>query len=108
VRRVLERAYRAAGVAWIKPDEFGRRFFATRAVNELQADIFPVQAWLGHTDPKTTQRYARMRPVPNARILNPKAKVASGCLERKDSHVSSCFLSGNSGGGTNRIAHREG
>ena len=68
-RRVLERAYKAAQVAWIKPNEFGRHFFATHAVNDLQADIFPVQAWLGHTDPKTTQRYAKLRPVSIARII---------------------------------------
>ncbi len=52
-------------------------------MSDLEADIFPVQAWLGHTDPKTTQRYAKMRPVPIARILNPKAKVASGVPHTK-------------------------
>ncbi len=42
-----------------------------------------VGAWLGHTDPKTTQRYAKMRPVPIARILNPKAKAASHVPQTK-------------------------
>ena len=46
-------------------------------VNDLGADIYPVQSWLGHTDPKTTERYAQMRPIPIARIFNPKAKGAS-------------------------------
>jgi integrase len=82
-RRALERAYKAAKVAWIKPNEFGRHFFATHAVSDLQADIFPVQAWLGHTDPKTTQRYAKMRPIPIARILDPKAKTASEVPQAK-------------------------
>jgi integrase len=82
-RRVLARAYKAAGVAWIKPNEFGRHFFATHAVSDLEADIYPVQAWLGHTDPKTTQRYAKMRPVPIARILDPKAKTASRVPQTK-------------------------
>ena len=76
-RRILEKAYKAAKVAWIKPNEFGRHFFATHAVNDLQADIFPVQAWLGHTDPKTTQRYAHIRAMPIARVHDPKAKAAS-------------------------------
>ena len=62
---------------WIKPNEFGRHFFATHAVSDLHADIFPVQAWLGHTDPKTTQRYAKMRAMAIIRILGPKAKIAS-------------------------------
>ena len=82
-RRGLERADKVAKVAWIKPNEFGRHFFATHAVSDLQADIFPVQAWLGHTDPKTTQRYAKMRPVPIARILDPKAKAASHMPQTK-------------------------
>jgi hypothetical protein len=76
-RRLLERAYKAAKVAWIKPNEFGRHFFATHAVNDLEADIYPVKEWLGHTGPKTTERYAHMRPIPIARIFNPKAKGAS-------------------------------
>ncbi len=76
-RRMLVKAYKAAGVAHIKPNEFGRHFFGTHAVNDLEADIYPVQSWLGQSDPKTTMRYAKMRPVPIARILNPKAKGAS-------------------------------
>ncbi len=76
-RRVLVKAYKAAGIAHIKPNEMGRHFFGTHAVNDLGADIYPVQAWLGHTDPKTTERYAQMRPIPIARIFNPKAKGAS-------------------------------
>jgi integrase len=76
-RRVLVKAYGDAGVMHIKPNEMGRHFFGTHAVNDLEADIYPVQSWLGHTDPKTTERYARMRPIPIARILDPKAKGAS-------------------------------
>ena len=57
-RRVLLKAYKAAGIARIKPNEIGRRFFGTHAVNDLEADIYPVKEWLGHTDPKTTERYA--------------------------------------------------
>jgi integrase len=57
-RRVLVKAYKAAGIARIKPNEIGRRFFGTHAVNDLEADIYPVKEWLGHTDPKTTERYA--------------------------------------------------
>ena len=54
----LVKAYKAAGIARIKPNEIGRRFFGTHAVNDLEADIYPVKEWLGHTDPKTTERYA--------------------------------------------------
>ena len=42
-------------------------------MNDLEADIYPVKEWLGHTDPKTTERYAQMRPIPIARIFNPAA-----------------------------------
>ncbi len=45
-------------IAHIKPNEMGRHFFGTHAVNDLEADIYPVKEWLGHTDPKTTERYA--------------------------------------------------
>jgi len=76
-RRVLVKAYGDAGVMHIKPNEMGRHFFGTHAVNDLEADIYPVQSWLGHTDPKTTERYAQMRPIPIARILDPKTKDAS-------------------------------
>ena len=61
----------------IKPNEMGRHFFGTHAVNDLEADIYPVQSWLGHTAPKTTERYAQMRPISIARILDPKAKGVS-------------------------------
>ncbi len=82
-RRVLVKAYRDAGVMHIKPNEMGRHFFGTHAVNDLGADIYPVQAWLGHTDPKTTERYARMRFIPIARIFDPKAKGASEVPQAK-------------------------
>jgi integrase len=75
-RRVLVKAYAAAGIAHIKPNEAGRHFFGTHAVNDLEADIYPVKEWLGHTDPKTTERYAHMRAIPIARIFNRKAKGA--------------------------------
>ncbi len=80
---MLVKAYKAAGVAHIKPNEFGRHFFGTHAVNDLEADIYPVQSWLGQSDPKTTMRYAKMRPVPIARILDPKAKTASRVPQAK-------------------------
>ncbi len=67
-RRTLVRALRTAGVTSIKPNELGRHFFATEAVNN-GADIYATQEWLGHTDPKTTERYAKLRPVPIARVL---------------------------------------
>ncbi len=82
-RRVLVKAYRDAGVMHIKPNEMGRHFFGTHAVNDLGADIYPVQAWLGHADPKTTMRYAKMRPVAIAGIFNPKAKTASEVPQTK-------------------------
>jgi integrase len=82
-RRVLVKAYRAAGVTHIKPNEMGHHFFGTHAVNDLEADIYPVQSWLGHTDPKTTERYAQMRPIPIARILDSKAKTASEVPQTK-------------------------
>jgi integrase len=82
-RRVLVKAYGDAGVMHIKPNEMGRHFFGTHAVNDLEADIYPVQSWLGHTDPKTTERYAQMRPIPIARILDPKAKGASEVPQAK-------------------------
>ena len=82
-RRVLVKAFKAAGIAHIKPNEMGRHFFGTHAVNDLGADIYPVQAWLGHTDPKTTERYARMRPIPIARILHPKGESASEVPQTK-------------------------
>ena len=40
-RRVLVKAYAAAGIAHIKPNEMGRHFFGTHAVNDLEADIYP-------------------------------------------------------------------
>jgi len=61
----------------------GRHFFGTHAVNDLEADIYPVKEWLGPTDPKTTERYAQMRPIPIARILDPKAKTASEVPQAK-------------------------
>lgn len=82
-RRVLVKAYKAAGISHIKPNEMGRHFFGTYAVHDLEADIYPVQSWLGHTDPKTTERYAKMRPIPIARILGPKAKTASEVPQTK-------------------------
>jgi integrase len=82
-RRVLVKAYRDAGVMHIKPNEMGRHFFGTHAVNDPGADIYPVQAWLGHTDPKTTERYAQMRPIPIARILDPKGESASEVPQTK-------------------------
>ena len=82
-RRLLVKAYKAAGIAHIKPNEMGRHFFGTHAINDLEADIYPVQSWLGHTDPKTTERYAQMRPIPIARIFNPKAKGASKVPQTK-------------------------
>jgi integrase len=82
-RRVLVKAYRAAGVTHNKPNEMGHHVFGTHAVNDLEADIYPVQSWLGHTDPKTTERYAQMRPIPIARILDPKAKTASEVPQTK-------------------------
>jgi integrase len=75
-RRLLAKTYKVAGVARIKPNEFGRHFIAAHAVSDLRAEILPVQAWLGHTDPRTTMRYARLRPISIPRILEPKAKVA--------------------------------
>jgi len=51
-RRVLVKAYRDAGVMHIMPNETGRHFFGTHAVNDLGADIYPVQAWLGIPIPK--------------------------------------------------------
>ena len=51
--RLLVKAYKAAGIAHnIKPNEMGRHFFGTHAVNDLEADIYPLQSWLGHTNPK--------------------------------------------------------
>jgi integrase len=82
-RRVLVKAFTAAGISHIKPNEMGRHFFGTHAVNDLGADIYPVQSWLGHTDPKTTERYAQMRPIPISRIFNPKAKGASEVPQTK-------------------------
>jgi integrase len=82
-RRLLVKAFKAAGVAHIKPNEMGRHFFGTHAVSDLGADIYPVQDWLGHTDPKTTQRYAKMRPMPIARILDPRGESASEVPQAK-------------------------
>jgi site-specific recombinase XerD len=80
---VLVKAFTAAGISHIKPNEMGRHFFGTHAVNDLGADIYPVQSWLGHTDPKTTERYAQMRPIPIARILDPKGESASEVPQTK-------------------------
>ena len=46
-------------------------------MNDAEADIYLVKVWLGHTDPKTTERYAQKRPIPIALVFNPKAKGAS-------------------------------
>jgi site-specific recombinase XerD len=74
------RAYKAAGVEHIKPNEFGRHFFGTHAVNDLEADVYPVQSWLGHSDTKSTERYARLRAVPISRIFG-KIEKAKGASE---------------------------
>jgi hypothetical protein len=36
-----------------------------------------LKEWLGHTDAKTTDRYAHMRAIPIARIFNPSGEGAS-------------------------------
>ena len=61
-------ACRAAGVPEFKPNESGRHFFGTEHVN-AGVDVFAVQAWLGHSDIATTQRYAKMRPQTLARVF---------------------------------------
>jgi site-specific recombinase XerD len=61
-------ACRAAGVPEFKPNESGRHFFATEHVN-AGTDVFAVQAWLGHSDIATTQRYAKLRPQTLARVV---------------------------------------
>ncbi len=81
-RRVLLAAFRAAAVGHIKPNELGRHFFATEAVNN-GADIYATQEWLGHTDPKTTERYAKLRPVPIARVLGTRASRPGRGRSRK-------------------------
>jgi integrase len=70
-KRTLSKALRHAGVSHIKPNEMGRHFFGTQAVSDEGADIYAVQEWLGHSDPKTTERYAKLRAVPIARVLRP-------------------------------------
>jgi site-specific recombinase XerC len=72
-RRTLTRAYKTAGVEHIKPNELGRHFFVTHAVSDLEGDLYAVKEWLGHSDPKTTERYAKLRAVPIARVLRPKS-----------------------------------
>ena len=39
---------------------------------------------------RTPERYAKMRPIPIARILDPKAELPQRYLKRNSSHVSSC------------------
>ncbi len=73
-RRTLERAYKVAGVEHIRPNELGRHFFGTHAVSDLGVDIYPVQEWMGHSGTETTQRYAKLRAVPIARVLGPKKR----------------------------------
>jgi site-specific recombinase XerC len=53
-------------------DELGRHFFGPHAVSDLRVDIYPVQARVGHGGTETTQRYARLRAVPIARVPGPK------------------------------------
>lgn len=67
-KRVLTKAFEEAGVDPIRPSEMGRHFFATEAVND-GANIYAVQEWLGHADPKTTERYAKLRAVPISRVI---------------------------------------
>lgn len=66
------RAFKAAGVAYIKPNEMGLHFFGTHAVNDLGADIYPVQDCLGHTDPKINS--ALRETAPHADRPHPRPK----------------------------------
>ena len=43
----------------IRPNEGGRHFFATAAVAS-GTELGTLQRYLGHVDPKTTQRYIRL------------------------------------------------
>lgn len=48
-----------------------------RRVIGREGDIDPMQEWLWHPDPRTTARYAYVRVIPIARILDPKGESAS-------------------------------
>ncbi len=50
-KRTLTRAMSLSKVEHIKPNEMGRHFFATQAVNR-GAGIYDVQDWLGRSDPR--------------------------------------------------------
>ena len=65
---MLERALKCAGVAHIKPNEMGRHFCATMAVLG-GANIYDVKKALGHSEIKTTERYAKLGPMPIARLI---------------------------------------
>ena len=41
-------------------------------MSDLGVDIYPVQEWMGHSGTETTERYAKLRAVPIARVLGPK------------------------------------
>ncbi|MCP4004738.1 MAG: site-specific integrase [bacterium] len=60
-KRALAKAFQAAGVEPIRPNEMGRQFFATEQVNAGES-IYAVKALLGHSDIKNTERYAKLRP----------------------------------------------
>ena len=57
-RRIWIAACKALGVR-IRPNEGGRHFFATAAVAS-GTELGTLQRYLGHVDPKTTQRYIRL------------------------------------------------
>ena len=67
-KKCLARAYAAAGIEHIKPNELGRHFFGTELLNE-GADIYRLKEWLGHADIATTERYAKLRPQTAARLF---------------------------------------
>lgn len=64
-------ACRNAGVPEFKPNEAGRHFFGTEHVN-AGVDVFAVSKWLGHSEIKTTSRYAKLRPQTLARVVRLK------------------------------------
>jgi integrase len=81
-RRVWLAACKKVGVR-IRPNEGGRHFFATAAVAS-GTELGTLQRYLGHVDPKTTQRYIRLVAMGRIDVLkrpSPGPKLPQGAEE---------------------------
>jgi site-specific recombinase XerD len=71
LRRTWERASRNAGVPFVPPYEGTKHSFATNALNR-GVPLVLVKDMLGHSDIRSTVRYAKVRPETLIQALGPR------------------------------------